>query len=92
MLETPVLARIGFLSLLALTVAVGGCGRRGPLEPPPGTPKQPAAPVVVPKEPAAGAPGGLFRNTTAKTEDTSANPPVDKQPGDKSSFFLDPLL
>ncbi|MCB1544866.1 MAG: lipoprotein [Methylobacteriaceae bacterium] len=78
---------VGIVAALVLT----GCGRRGPLEPPPGSPPQArASQQVEPKTQAPGAPGGLFRNTGPKAEEpesTTASPPKRS-----STFVLDPLL
>ena len=44
MIPIPVAKRCGFLALLALTLVLSGCGRRGPLELPPG-----AEPIADPR-------------------------------------------
>ena len=89
------LARLGFVTLFALTLAVSGCGRRGPLEPPPGSPPQPpkAAAAAKTVSPDSAAPAGIFRSTGNKSEDAGAVPQSEqKKTRNPSSFVLDPLL
>ena len=88
------LARIGFVVTLASVVALAGCGRKGPLEPPVGVVEQkPVAKAVAPAPADSTAPGGLFRNTSDKSED----PAVPTATGERKArgsapFVLDPLL
>lgn len=88
-------ARITFVLLMASTLALAGCGRKGPLEPPPGAPpdepRKVAKPTPKPRNEDAivSAPQSLFRNTGSATEP----PPEDeKKPKRTNPFVLDPLL
>ena len=76
---------------VATALVLTGCGRRGPLEPPPGSPQQarPAMQAEV-KARTPGAPGGLFRNTSSRTEEPETK--TDAAPKSSSTFVLDPLL
>jgi len=83
--------RLSIFVCIVAALALTGCGRRGPLEPPPGSPPD-AKPnqQVTPRTQAQNAPGGLFRNTTLKPEEAETKP--DEKPKRSSSFILDPLL
>lgn len=86
--------RIAF-ALVALVIAalgLSGCGRKGPLDPPPGaaltqpTPAPPNASAAL-SQTSPGSP----ENSAAKTGfDTEGNPTAG--PGQKKHFILDPLL
>jgi len=83
--------RISILACLVAALVLTGCGRRGSLEPPPGSPpEQKTGGQATPKVQAPGAPGGLFRNTTSKLEEPDAK--TEAAPRRPSSFVLDPLL
>lgn len=87
------LARVGLLLSVISALALAGCGRRGPLEPPPGVVQEKpakAAPAAAPTDKSA--PGGLFRNTTDKTEDPGAPAVAERKARASGSFILDPLL
>lgn len=89
------LKRIGLLMTLAAALALAGCGRRGPLEPPPGVVEQkPVKKAAVPRSPDSTAPQGLFRNTTNATADPAAAAETTEKPKPRAtgSFVLDPLL
>ena len=73
------------LCALALALAVGGCGRRGRLEPPP-DPDHPFAYGYPAAAKAAGEAGGETRTATPRR---AKNPPI-KAPDEP--FVLDPLL
>ncbi|MCB1534546.1 MAG: lipoprotein [Rhodoblastus sp.] len=76
---------------VAAALAMTGCGRRGPLEPPPGSLSQSrAATPAETKAQAPGAPGGLFRNTSSKAEEPETK--TEGAPKRSSTFVLDPLL
>ncbi|HMN73834.1 MAG TPA: lipoprotein [Rhodoblastus sp.] len=76
---------------IVAALALSGCGRRGPLEPPPGAPPdQKASQAAAPKVQPPGAPGGLFRNTQPKPEEPETKP--ENASKRSSSFVLDPLL
>lgn len=98
-----------FFALVLLgSVALGGCGRRGPLELPPGAPSQPAAEnttVLADKQAAAfneTAPPGVLQspNQVVQVDKTSAQvaaqPPErainEPRPAKPHTFLLDPLL
>ena len=77
------------LILLSATVlALGGCGRKGPLDLPPtaSSQQQPAAAVHADTEAAQPSQPNLF-NPSSGTDATPATPK-----GQKKSFILDPLL
>jgi predicted small lipoprotein YifL len=73
--------------LIAVTLALTGCGRKGSLDLPPNTPMQPTA-----------AAGGNVEADEAANKGTLFNPSfgMDKPPaataGRKKAFVLDPLL
>ena len=80
MLVTPTDRRFSRLALAGLLVAALGlsaCGRKGPLDPPPGAQAQnaPGAPAAPPQE---------------QLYDSAGNPLAPK--GEKKPFFLDWLL
>ncbi|WP_158807164.1 lipoprotein [Beijerinckia sp. L45] len=97
-----------FVLVLLGSVALSGCGRRGPLELPPGTPGQPAAEnttTLADKQAAAfneAAPPGVIQspNQVVQVDKTSAQlaaqPPERAinapRPAKASTFLLDPLL
>jgi predicted small lipoprotein YifL len=97
-----------FVAVLLASTALGGCGRRGPLELPPGAPSQPAAEnttTLADKQAAAfneSAPPGVLQspNQVVQVDKTSAQlaaqPParaINAPPVSKpSTFLLDPLL
>jgi predicted small lipoprotein YifL len=82
------IARNVALSGLVMTaLALVGCGRAGPLEPPPGPAAVPSAQLTQPDgSPAPGSP----QDTAVKSGFDSAGNPV--ATGQKRSFILDPLL
>jgi predicted small lipoprotein YifL len=90
-----VFSRLIFVVLMASTLALAGCGRKGPLEPPPGAPPDEPRKVVKPvakpqnEDAVISAPQGLFRSTGSSTE-----PPPEEQKKAKrpNPFILDPLL
>lgn len=87
------LTRIGLVALVATTLALAGCGRRGPLEPPPGAPADPPKSTPVPAKPTgAEKPAGLFRNTSSKAVDPASGALETKKPRSATPFILDPLL
>ena len=81
-------ARRGLFCLVLLALALGGCGRRGALEPPPDVPASQAVPQqVTSPDPMAGdlvAPGQTARQATSATSSTTGT--------EGKSFFLDPLV
>lgn len=85
------------IASLSIAVALGGCGRRGPLEPPPGSvlPPRTAAAVIDPApQPNAAVRGSLIRDTTGQEglsrEQVAA--PVAPVAVPRTPFILDPLL
>lgn len=84
-------SRARIIVCIVATLVLSGCGRRGPLEPPPGSqPQARATPQAESRAQAPGAPGGLFRNTTSKLEEPEAK--TEAAPKRSSTFVLDPLL
>ena len=89
------LTRTGLLIALVAALALTGCGRRGPLEPPPGVVEQkPVKKAAVPPSPDSTAPQGLFRNTTNQTTDPTTGAAQTEKPRARATgpFVLDPLL
>jgi predicted small lipoprotein YifL len=84
-----VLARIGLLLIVASALALAGCGRKGPLEPPPGVVQEkPVAKPAAKRPDGSTAPNGLFRDAT----DSAAPTTPERKPRATGSFVLDPLL
>ncbi len=79
--------RVALVGALAAGLALAGCGRKGPLEPPPSANAVAAAPPQT--QPSLGEPEhpGLGRETRTTTQGAEATVPVQKRP-----FFLDWLL
>ena len=86
------LARIGLSTCLILALATAGCGRRGALEPPPGSPVDRKSAQTAAAPTAAGAPTGLYRNTSSQTTDPAATTTKENKTVDTTPFVLDPLL
>lgn len=89
---------------LMAALALAGCGRRGPLELPPGAPPQTAAQNAAAQDRVLGNednPGGV-QNPNRKVADTpketdifsekSVPRPINAAPQPKTGFILDPLL
>jgi predicted small lipoprotein YifL len=99
--ELPVIRfqgfRAGMIGALAVALLLAGCGRKGPLDPPPGSGLQSGAPVQAPP-PAAGpagltGPGGLAGPPVrGARQDFDENGRPIAPPGEKKHFFLDWLL
>jgi len=81
-------ARRGLFCLVLLALALGACGRRGDLDPPPGVPASQVAPQQV-KVPNAMA-GDLVVPTAPSRQETNATTATPGTEG--KSFFLDPLV
>ena len=80
--------RLATFVALGIALTLGGCGRKGPLDPPPS-----AAISPVPDQPSLGDNNdpnmtGFRRAPSA----TAAAPPPQAQPADKRTFILDPLI
>ncbi|MDE2364876.1 MAG: lipoprotein [Hyphomicrobiales bacterium] len=87
------LARIAIIVPLASALALAGCGRRGPLEPPPGVPDQkPVQKQEAPRASGSTAPDGLFRNTSNQDKDPASVTAPERKARASGSFVLDPLL
>jgi predicted small lipoprotein YifL len=82
--------RLKIIACLVAALALSGCGRRGPLEPPPGSPAEPRASQQIAPQPRQGAPAGLFRNTSSKPDEPETR--TETPPKRPSPFVLDPLL
>ena len=81
--------RLAAFAALAAALALGGCGRKGPLDPPPSTSAAPA-----PDEPSLGDNSdpnfaGGFRRPPPNTVTAQPTGPL---PPDKRTFILDPLI
>jgi predicted small lipoprotein YifL len=85
--NSPTASGWTIILLSAAVLALGGCGRKGPLDLPPNTPPQAAAAAqaAADHEPAASAPS-VFDPSYG------ANAPPATPKGAKKSFILDPLL
>ncbi len=88
----PFLRKLGgALCLAVLVLALAGCGRRGPLELPPGTPdSQAATPAATQPTATADAAATTASGTSPGQAAKPAKPPA-TTPAYKS-FFLDPLV
>jgi predicted small lipoprotein YifL len=80
--------RLAAIAALGAALALGGCGRKGPLDPPPSAAISPA-----PDQPSLGDNNdpnvtGYRRAPSA----TAAAPPTQPPPPDKRTFILDPLI
>jgi predicted small lipoprotein YifL len=74
------------VAVAALTLALAGCGRKGPLDPPPGASSLSAVEQGDTGEERAAAKGDVFDPSYGANE-------LPKTPrGNKRSFILDPLL
>ncbi|MDE2579072.1 MAG: lipoprotein [Hyphomicrobiales bacterium] len=84
------MTRAAFVALLVVPLALAGCGRRGPLEPPPGSTPAP----LTRADPTAPAPHARAAGLVRDTSDRPKADIVDQRAGKPkpSSFFLDPLL
>jgi predicted small lipoprotein YifL len=85
--NSPTASGWAIILLSVAVLALGGCGRKGPLDLPPNTPPQAAAAAQADAdhEPAASAPS-VFDPSYG------ANAPPATPKGAKKSFILDPLL
>lgn len=79
-IPSPVSSRWAVILLTAATLALAGCGRKGPLDLPPNAP-QPTASQDAPPEP-----GSVFNPTAEQNREPAA------ARGRKRSFVLDPIL
>ena len=80
--SSPVPSRWAVILLTAATLALAGCGRKGPLDLPPNAPTQPSAA----QEETPATPGSLFDPSYGTNKDPVA------AKGQKKPFILDPLL
>ncbi len=81
--------RLAAFAALAAALALGGCGRKGPLDPPPS-----AAIAPAPDTPSLGDANdpnlaGSYRRAPSATVTAQPSGPL---PPDKRSFILDPLI
>lgn len=82
----PVSAGWTLAAVAALTLALAGCGRKGPLDPPPGASSLSAVEQGDTGDERAAAKGNVFDPSYGANE-------LPKTPrGNKRSFILDPLL
>ncbi len=70
------------MALPLATLALAGCGRKGPLDLPPNAPTQPTAS----QDAAPSEPGSVFNPTAEQSREPAA------AKGRKRSFVLDPIL
>jgi predicted small lipoprotein YifL len=80
--------RLAAIAALGAALALGGCGRKGPLDPPPSAAISPA-----PDQPSLG--DNNDPNMTGYRRAPSAMaaaPPTQPPPPDKRTFILDPLI
>ncbi len=80
-ISSPVSSRWAVILLTAATLALAGCGRKGPLDLPPNTPQPTASQDAAPAEP-----GSVFNPTAEQNREPTA------ARGRKRSFVLDPIL
>ncbi len=80
--------RLAAFAGLAAALALGGCGRRGPLDPPPSALAAPA-----PDQPALGEnPDPNMTGFRRAPSSTVTAQPTGPLPPDKRTFILDPLI
>lgn len=77
----PVSSRWAVILLTAATLALAGCGRKGPLDLPPSAPQPGAAQDAAPSEQ-----GSVFNPSAEQSREPAA------ARGRKRSFVLDPIL
>jgi predicted small lipoprotein YifL len=90
-LDNRTVLRLAALVALAAALGLGGCGRKGPLDPPPS-----AAIAPAPDTPSLGDANdpnmtGGYRRAPSATAAATAQP-TGPLPGDKRTFILDPLI
>jgi predicted small lipoprotein YifL len=91
-----ILVRVRLLARIAVTVAglaalgLAGCGRAGPLEPPPGPAAGPAPAAQLTGPDGTPIPGSAQDAALKTGFDQNGNPVA--PPGQKKPFILDPLL
>ena len=90
--DKPVHSRLCIVACIVAAACLSGCGRRGPLEPPPGAPPDMPVKQAPAKVAPSNAPGGLFRNTSSKADEPAARTDSTAAPKKSSPFILDPLL
>ncbi len=92
MKRTISIPAIVFVATIALSLV--SCGRRGPLEPPPGAAASNAPVTGTPGDYATPANAGELAGQNTATSSGTEAPPAAKQPPPppRKSFFLDPLL
>jgi predicted small lipoprotein YifL len=84
--SSPLPARWAVILLAAAALALAGCGRKGPLDPPPGASSLSAVEQGDTDEERAASKGNVFDPSYGANE-------LPKTPkGNKRSFILDPLL
>jgi predicted small lipoprotein YifL len=74
------------VAVTAMALALAGCGRKGPLDPPPSAAGQPVVEQGDTDEERAAAKGTVFDPSFG------ANAPPKAAKGSKKSFILDPIL
>lgn len=82
--------RLAAFVALAAALALGGCGRKGPLDAPPSTSIAPE-----PDQPSLGDnsdPGLVGGYRRAPSATVTAQPPTGPLPSDRRTFILDPLI
>jgi predicted small lipoprotein YifL len=87
------LPKLGALLLVAaMALSLASCGRRGPLEPPPGAPSSNAPLTGTPGD--YGAPANELAGQNTATSSGAEAPAAAKQPPRRApkTFLLDPLL
>jgi predicted small lipoprotein YifL len=83
---SPASSRWATLVLIAMTLALAGCGRKGALDLPPNAPLQPTASAAQTEAEAAANKGSLFDPSYGMDKAPAATK------GRKKPFVLDPLL
>jgi predicted small lipoprotein YifL len=83
--------RLAAFAALGAALALGGCGRKGPLDPPPSAAISPAPPANQPTLGETDDPNmsGFRRAPPATAAAQPATPPA---PPEKRTFILDPLI
>ena len=88
--------RLALVAVLAATLGLAACGRKGPLDPPPGAQQQGDAQQAKPQETATGLLNPMASPIGSRAADTSPGVDADGRPmapiGPKRSIPLDVLL
>jgi len=86
-LNDRIVVRLAVIGVLAMTLGLAGCGRKGPLELPPSAAGQPGT-----QKAKAAAAAAAAKEDDVSDEDRAFMRKQKKQRGPKKPFILDPLI